>query len=158
MCCRGDASCAPAAANWQWSLRPRAMHPIRMRRRDAMTPAITPLKTNAETGLAEAFTALRSKLADGAIAARREAAFRRFESQGLPHRRVEEWKYTDLRSLMRDAKPLAGLADAAARAHAKSAGSIFSAIGPRRIVFIDGSLAPELSDLAALEPGLKISS
>ena len=26
---------------------------------------------------------------------------------GLPHRRVEEWKYTDLRALMRDAKPLA---------------------------------------------------
>ena len=38
----------------------------------------------------------------------REDAFKRFDARGLPHRRVEEWKYTDLRALMRDAKPLAG--------------------------------------------------
>ena len=123
-----------------------------------MTAEITPIKTVAETGLAEAFAALRDKLADGAVAARREAAFRRFEAQGLPHRRVEEWKYTDLRALMRDAKPLAGAPDAAARARAKSAGGVFAAVAARRIVFVDGALVPELSDLAALEPGLKIAS
>jgi Fe-S cluster assembly protein SufD len=123
-----------------------------------MTAEITPIKTAAESGLAEAFTALRGRLADGAIAARREAAFRRFEAQGLPHRRVEEWKYTDLRALMRDAKPLAGAPDAGAKARSKSAGSIFAALDARRIVFVDGALVPELSDLAKLEPGLKISS
>ena len=26
---------------------------------------------------------------------------------GLPHRRIEDWKYTDLRMLMRDVLPLA---------------------------------------------------
>ena len=46
----------------------------------------------------------------------------RFDAQGLPHRRVEEWKYTDLRALMRDAKPLAAPPDAAAKARAKDAG------------------------------------
>src|SRR5262249_26053736 len=72
---------------------------------------------------------------------------------------VEEWKYTDLRALMREAKPLAGPPDAAVKARAKkSAGGMFGAIDTRRIVFVDGTLAPELSDLAALEPGLKISS
>ena len=123
-----------------------------------MTAEITPIKTAAETGLADAFATLRGKLAGGAVAARREAAFRRFEAQGLPHRHVEEWKYTDLRALMRDAKPLAGAPDAAAKARAKSAGSMFAAIGARRIVFVDGAFVPELSDLAGLEPGLKIVS
>ena len=117
-----------------------------------MTAEITPIRTAAETGLAESFAALRGGLADGAVAARREAAFRRFEAQGLPHRHVEEWKYTDLRALMRDAKPLAGAPDAAAKARAKSAGSMFAAVDARRIVFVDGALVPELSDLAGLEP------
>jgi Fe-S cluster assembly protein SufD len=123
-----------------------------------MTTETMPVKTAAEAGLAEAFAALRSTLADGVVAARREAAFRRFEAQGLPHRRVEEWKYTDLRALMRDAKPIAGAPDAAATARAKSAGEMFAAVSARRLVFVDGAFAPELSDLAALEPGLKICS
>jgi Fe-S cluster assembly protein SufD len=123
-----------------------------------MTAEITPIRTAAESGLAEAFAALRGGLAEGAIAARREAAFRHFEAQGLPHRRVEEWKYTDLRALMRDAKPLAGMPDAAAKARAKSAGNTFAAVDARRIVLVDGTLVPELSDLARLEPGLRIYS
>ena len=90
-----------------------------------MTAEVTSIKTAAETGLAEAFAALRGTLADGAVAARREAAFRRFETQGLPHRHVEEWKYTDLRVLMRDAKPLAGVPDTAATALRMAALSSF---------------------------------
>src|SRR5262249_60871442 len=93
-----------------------------------MTAEITPIKTAAESHLAEAFAAFRGGLADDAVAARREAAFRRFEVQGLPHRRVEDWKYTDLRALMRDAKPLAAAPDANAKARAKSAGNIFAAV------------------------------
>jgi Fe-S cluster assembly protein SufD len=116
------------------------------------------IKTVAETHLAEAFAALRGGLRDDAVAARREAAFRYFEARGLPHRRVEEWKYTDLRTLMRDVKPLAGTPDAEARAQAKSAGRIFAAIGARRLVFVDGAFVPELSNLADIEPGLSIRS
>jgi Fe-S cluster assembly protein SufD len=119
---------------------------------------IAPIKTAAETQLVEAFAALRGGLPDDDVAVCREAAFRRFEAQGLPHRRVEEWKYTDLRSLMRDVKPLAGVPDADARARARSAGRIFASIGARRIVFVDGTLVAELSDLAGIEPGIKISS
>jgi Fe-S cluster assembly protein SufD len=117
---------------------------------------IAPTKTAAETHLAEAFAALRGELIDNAVMARREAAFRRFEVQGLPHRRVEEWKYTDLRTLMRDVKPLAGPPGAGAKVPA--AGQVFAAAGARRIVFVDGAFVPELSDLADVEPGLKISS
>ena len=95
----------------------------------------------------------------GAVAALREAAFERFERTGLPHRRVEEWKYTDLRALMRDAKPLAAAPDAAAKARAKDAGGAARRRRqPRRIVFVDGAFVPELSDLPTLETGLTIGS
>src|SRR5471032_2346182 len=68
-------------------------------------------KTAAEQALASAYAAARDTLpGKGAVAALREDAFKRFDARGLPHRRVEEWKYTDLRALMRDAKPLAGAA------------------------------------------------
>src|SRR5258707_15768008 len=99
-----------------------------------MTAEITPIRTAAETGFAEAFAALRGGLAGGAITARREAAFRHFEARGMPHRRVEEWKYTDLRALMRDAKPLAGAPDTDAKARAKSAGNQFAGVDARRLV------------------------
>ena len=77
-----------------------------------MNAEVRPIKTAAETALAQSFAAVKRALPGaGAIDALREDAFRRFETEGLPHRRVEEWKYTDLRALMRDAKPLAGVPD-----------------------------------------------
>ena len=94
----------------------------------------------------------------GAVASLREDAFRRFETQGLPHRRVEEWKYTDLRALMRDAKPLASPPDAAAKARAHTAGALIGDVECRRLVFVDGAFVPELSDTAALEAGLTVGS
>ena len=124
-----------------------------------MNAEVRPIKTVAETALAANFAALRRALPGaGAVAALREDAFKRFENEGLPHRRVEEWKYTDLRALMRDAKPLAGVPDAAAKARAGTAGGMLASIEARRIVFVDGAFVPELSDLADLEAGLAISS
>jgi len=125
-----------------------------------MNAEIRPIKTAAETALAANFAAARCALPGaGAVAALREHAFRRFEVDGLPHRRVEEWKYTDLRALMRDAKPLAGVPDAATKARAGSAGAaLAAAIEARRIMFVDGAFAPELSDLGGLESGLTIRS
>jgi len=117
------------------------------------------MKTPAETALADVYARARAHLpGDAAITAQRAAAFDHFAREGLPHRRVEEWKYTDLRALMRDAKPLAGPPDAAAIARAKGAGQILSDIGARRLVFVDGAFVPELSDTAALEQGLTIST
>jgi Fe-S cluster assembly protein SufD len=117
------------------------------------------IKTDAETALASAFAAARARLpGDESIAATRAAAFELFAKEGLPHRRIEEWKYTDLRALMREAKPLAPPPDAADKARAKTAGALLGDVESRRLVFVDGAFVPELSDVAALEPGLSVAS
>ena len=117
------------------------------------------IRTAAEEGLAEAFQGARASLPGAAsVKSLRESAFRTFETKGLPNRRVEEWKYTDLRTLMRDAKPLAPPPDSAARLKAKSAGAFAGAAKARRVVILDGVFAADLSDLAGLEPELTIGS
>jgi Fe-S cluster assembly protein SufD len=122
-----------------------------------MNVEVRPIRTAAESALMASFAAVKHRLpgTDG-VAALRESAFRRFEADGLPHRRIEEWKYTDLRTLMRDAKPLARLPDVDAKKRALEQSAIL--IESRRIVVVDGSFAPELSDLDKLEAGLTIRS
>jgi Fe-S cluster assembly protein SufD len=123
-----------------------------------MNAELRAIKTPAEEALKAAYAAARASLpGKGAVAALRDDAFRQFEARGLPHRRVEEWKYTDLRALVRELYPLAPPPDAAARARAKGAGKLLAGVDCRRVVFVDGIFAPELSDLAA-EPGLTIKS
>jgi len=115
-------------------------------------------KTPAEQALCDAYAAARGKLpGNGAVGRMREDAFREFDARGLPHRRVEEWKYTDLRALMRDSFPLAGAPDAAAKLRAKDAGKLFSGVDAHKLVFIDGVFVAELSD-ASPEAGVSISS
>jgi Fe-S cluster assembly protein SufD len=117
---------------------------------------LTLMKNAAEQQLAAEWQSAKARLPGAAPL--RAAAFERFASVGLPHRRVEEWKYTDLRALMRDARPLASPPDAAAKARAKDAGALLADIESRRLVFVDGAFVLELSDLAQLEPGLSIQS
>src|SRR2546423_6405750 len=120
-CSRADASSKPAARNWRSNWKRAVTRSIAMRPPEiAMKPETRPIKTAAETALADNFRRVRGTLPGSeAVAALREAAFRRFEAEGLPSRRLEDWKYTDLRALMREAKPLAGVPGAAARARAK---------------------------------------
>lgn len=123
-----------------------------------MNAEVRAIKTPAEQALVSAYEGARAALpGKGAVATLRDEAFKRFDAKGLPHRRVEEWKYTDLRALMRDALPLAPPPDAAGKEKAKKAGKVFAGIDCRRLVFVDGAFVPELSDLSA-EPGLTIGS
>jgi Fe-S cluster assembly protein SufD len=123
-----------------------------------MAADVRTMKTPAEQALSAAYAGARATLpGKGGVATLREDAFKRFEERGLPHRRVEEWKYTDLRALMREMAPLASAPDAAAKAHAKDAGKLIAGVETRRIVFVDGAFVPELSDLSA-EPGLTIDT
>lgn len=124
-----------------------------------MNAEIRPVKTAAEIGSADLFAAACPTLpGDSRTRALRLDAFDRFAASGLPHARVEAWRYTDLRRLVRDAKPLSARPDAAALAAAKDAGALVAGLGFRRLLIVDGAFAPEWSDVADLEPGLSIRS
>src|SRR5258705_2369114 len=99
MCCRRAASCAPAARSSLSSSKPRAMPDTRTRRHKAMNVETPRIRTAAETGLAESFAAGKARLPRGRdVAAPRDAAVRRLQAAGLPHRRIEAPEYTDLRT------------------------------------------------------------
>ncbi|MBP0109670.1 Fe-S cluster assembly protein SufD [Bradyrhizobium vignae] len=83
------------------------------------------------------------------IAARREA-FESYERLGLPHRRIEEWKYTDLRALVGEVLPLAAAPDAAALKRAADAVKAQAIAGACKLVLVDGVFAADLSDVKAL--------
>jgi Fe-S cluster assembly protein SufD len=78
----------------------------------------------------------------------RRRAFEAYEHAGLPNRRVEEWKYTDLRVLLREVKPLAARPDAAALERAKATLKPIAIDGATKLVLVDGTFVPELSDAA----------
>ncbi|MGP9812802.1 Fe-S cluster assembly protein SufD [Rhodopseudomonas sp. NSM] len=94
----------------------------------------------------------------GKVADARREALGAFQRIGLPHRRIEDWKYTDLRALMREVLPVAPAPDAAALARAEAAVRLHAIEGVRRLVVVDGALVPALSDLSSLEAGLSIRS
>jgi len=109
------------------------------------------LKTKAEQALSERFAGVAEQLPGGAdVLEVRRRALGRFEALGLPHRRIEAWKYTDLRNLMKDALPPI-LDDEVS----VSAADLAAALGPLseidadRLVFVDGAFRPELSQLDA---------
>ena len=120
-----------------------------------MNAEIRHIRTAAEQTLLDAFPAYKANL-PGAQAERADA-FRIFEVVGLPHRRVEEWKYTDLRALMREAKPMAAKPSADVLKTIKI-DSVLPGIALRRLVLVNGTFIPELSDMRALEDGLTITS
>ncbi len=72
-------------------------------------------KTETGRALSDDFALVRDRLPGaGKIADARRQAFEVFARNGLPHRRIEDWKYTDLRVLMREVLPLAAAPDATA--------------------------------------------
>ncbi len=68
---------------------------------------------------------------------RRARALRSFRAQGVPHRRVEDWKYTDLRGAVE-----AGAGERPDHA-ASAANVLFPSVPGVRLRIIDGSLMPE---------------
>lgn len=121
-----------------------------------MNADVRAIKTAAEQGLSAAYTAARAALpGNGAVAALRDDAFAQFEKNGLPHRRVEQWKYTDLRALMREAKPLAPAVHLGP-AEVKRLTDILPGVDAARIVIVNGRYVPALSDTASLGAGVVV--
>jgi len=100
------------------------------------------VKTKAETALLEEFAGAEARLPGGDWLRRlRRDAIGAFSALGLPHRRIEEWKYTDLRAALKEAYPLVAAGHTARTASASAA---FAAALPSTgtdndfIEFIDG--------------------
>ncbi|MEO1200024.1 MAG: Fe-S cluster assembly protein SufD [Pseudomonadota bacterium] len=90
------------------------------------------ISTPAETALITALETLPQ--ADGWVREARAAAAERFRVTGLPHRRIEDWKYTDLRTLMREVAPLSESGGAVATPEH------FADLATDRIVVSDGQI------------------
>lgn len=98
-------------------------------------------KTEAETALAAQFEAVAAGLPGGGwVPGSRARAMRAFVGAGLPHRRIEAWKYTDLRSGLAIAHP-----PASGAAGALDEAALLAALGPElarldciRVVIVNG--------------------
>ena len=88
------------------------------------------------------------------VARLREAAMARFASTGLPNRRDEGWRYTDLRRLDRlDLTGLTGRIDGETVAALPDA---LASLDAHRMVFVDGRYEAALSAHEALPPGARL--
>jgi Fe-S cluster assembly protein SufD len=115
-----------------------------------MAAELKVIRTPAEQALIERFPAMKASLPGrGEVVQLRDAAFDLLAKRGLPHRRVEEWKYTDLRALMREAAPFAEKPSAEMAAVALGSAGAFADVDVTRISFLNGHFAPEASDQEA---------
>ncbi|HEX7775393.1 MAG TPA: SufD family Fe-S cluster assembly protein, partial [Parvibaculum sp.] len=90
--------------------------------------------------------------------ARREEAMKAFSEAGLPHRRLEDWRYTDLKQALAKA----GVAPAPAHLGAvllpsmAPSATAFEGIDRYTMVFVNGRFRADLSKLAGLPAGVVI--
>lgn len=86
----------------------------------------------------------------------RDAALSRFQALGIPTLRDEDWKYTRLSLLEKQAYPrAAGIVHVEPESLARLPLAGFS---PHCMVFVDGYFSPGLSSLAALPPQVTLAS
>jgi len=103
---------------------------------------------------AEAFAAFNRDAENGWLKSQRIAAFARFEHLGFPTPSIEYWKYTDTKALAKREFLLATDYDQ------QKATELLNAQGLNldayRLVFVDGLLSPELSNLEGLQDAVVI--
>lgn len=108
----------------------------------------SPNRTPAEEAFVDGFAAAEAALPSAEWLKRKQALVA-FNELGLPHRRIEAWKYTDLRNLVDGAYPAqieATLVDVD-QVQELAARSIFAGIDRSTAVFVDGRFRSELSAL-----------
>lgn len=111
------------------------------------------LKTKAEQALSEGFAGVAAKLPGGsAVRAMRDAAIGRFGTLGFPHRRIEAWKYTDLRNMLKEAfAPGTGGAPSVAADDLNAALGPLAGLDASRLVFVDSTYEASLSNMEGLK-------
>ena len=84
------------------------------------------------------FSARQASWGGAPVARRRHEAFETLKSQGLPTRRVEDWKYTDLRAFMRDLPPIADVPSQAEVEAATAQPTVLDLANAHRFLFVNG--------------------
>ena len=113
-------------------------------------------RTKAEQAYLDMFEAAGKALPgarDPFVSGLRAKAIETYGRLGLPHRRIEAWKYTDLRARLTDVNPLLkaeGIAVSEADL-ARALGGEIAALPAYRLVVVEGDLRADLSDIAGLK-------
>src|SRR4051794_9372178 len=122
-----------------------------------MSTEITQIRTPAEKALISLYMSEKDRLPGSEpVKALRGEAFADFERTGLPHRRIESWHYTDLRSQLREAAPLFAPGSSEFEDSLRH-------VQPKipegyALVLLDGVFVPELSDLDDMPEGVSVCS
>ncbi len=113
-------------------------------------------RTKAEQAYLDLFETAEDALPgarDPFVSGLRTKAIEAYGRLGLPHRRIEAWKYTDLRARLTEVNPLVK-ADGAAVSEAElkqALGAEIASLPAYRLVVVEGDLRADLSDLAGLK-------
>lgn len=110
------------------------------------------LITDAERALADLFEARAAHFTARPLDRSRAEAFERFAAAGLPHRRVEAYKYTDLKAKLRTLPPAAAPMPAEDIAEALANHAPLPGVAGR-IVIANGRYVPTMSDA----PGVTVA-
>jgi Fe-S cluster assembly protein SufD len=122
-----------------------------------MTTEITQIRTPAEKALISLYSSEKDRLpGNKMVKALRSQAFAEFERSGLPHRRIESWHYTDLRSQLREAAPLFAPGSSEFEDSLRH-------VQPKipegyALVLLDGAFVPELSNVDEPPAGISVRS
>ncbi|MBW4699566.1 MAG: Fe-S cluster assembly protein SufD [Aphanocapsa lilacina HA4352-LM1] len=119
--------------------------------RESATPAA--IEKSAFVPDFEPFIAARPGEAAAVLASRR-TAMERFVQLGVPHRRLENWRHTDLSPLTKNRFTLAAEPTAIDPVQLVP----YSLSGARELVFVDGFFSAELSNPGKAQPGLLLGS
>ncbi len=123
-----------------------------------MSSNVEIMKTKAEKAFSDHFAAVAEALPQQAAALdARRAAMAQFDKLGLPHRRIEAWKYTDLRNALEVVDvPAVGEVLSVSAAELDAALGVLAGLDTYRAVFVNGRMDDGLSTLPAIA-GLEIS-
>ena len=119
--------------------------------------AVTVIRNKTEQAILALFAKHKSALqGQGGFATLRAKAFESFEQTGLPHRRIEAWHYTDLRSLLREAPPLATKPQSHVIQRAAEKSWPTDSIDATRFMLVNGFYDESISAFA-LPQGVKVT-
>jgi Fe-S cluster assembly protein SufD len=92
------------------------------------------------------------------LTSRRAAAARQLLADGFPTTRDEDFRFTNVAPIAARAYPAADVPPAQAALKALRAEASVPGLNAHEIVFVNGRFAPELSDIAALPAGVRLTS